>query len=350
VLIGVLVACLVAEAALRLANGIPEVANPLYSFHEADPVLGWRGKADVRLRFRRPDFDVVIEHGSDGWRKPEPALPTDPRRRVLLLGDSFTWGWGVGQGEVFTDHLQRARPDTLIANRGANGFGTSQEYLLLQRELAATHYDAVAVMFFVNDVQDNVNPKHGRRPLFALDGERLVPRNQPPKRLINPVQRFFKDHSRAFQLVDFEISLFLRSLDDRERNLAAGFDDRTDASYDALPGSAVTQRLLGEMSALARAHGAAFFLVYLPQRSELDRIPSRHPYVRAVHALAVDTARRYDIPLIDLAPAFHVAARNGAGVVYAHDEHWTPAGHVLAADVLLASELFAAGKNQARQD
>jgi hypothetical protein len=62
--------------------------------------------------------------------------------------------------------------------------------------------------------------------------------------------------------------------------------------------------------------------------------------VRGVHALVRDAAREYGIPLIDLSPAFHVAARNGATLVFPSDEHWTPAGNDLAADVLLASELF----------
>jgi len=37
----------------------------------------------------------------DGARRP------DATEHVLFLGDSFTWGWGVSQGEVFTDLLQR---------------------------------------------------------------------------------------------------------------------------------------------------------------------------------------------------------------------------------------------------
>lgn len=342
VIVGFLFATLIAEVVLRVTHPIPEVANPLYSFHESDPVLGWRGKPNVRMRFRRPDFDAEIAHGPDGYRLPDPPPPAAPRRRVLLLGDSFTWGWGVDQGELFSDRLQRKRPDTLIANRGANGFGTAQEYLLLQRELAATKYDAVALMFFLNDVADNVNPKRGRRPLFRLEGDTLVPENQPPVPLTNPLQRFFKDHSRAFQLVDFQLSLLARSFEDGDRRPDEAFDDATDAHFEGLPGADVTIRLIGEMAALSRARGARFVLVYLPQRSELSRLPSRHPYVRAVHALVIEAARRYDIPLVDLAPPFHVAAREGAELLFPHDEHWTPLGHDLAAEVLLGSDLFRA--------
>ena len=103
VLIGMVAALLLVEVTLRLVDAVPEVANPLYSFHDSDPVLGWRGRPDVRLRFRRPQFDVEIAHDAAGWRLPDPPPPAEPEQRVLVLGDSFTWGWGVPQGAVYTD-------------------------------------------------------------------------------------------------------------------------------------------------------------------------------------------------------------------------------------------------------
>lgn len=336
---GVLAAGLVAELVLRTVDVVPEVANPLYSFHQSDPVLGWRGRPDVRLRFRRDEFDTVVEHGPDGWRRPDPPPPADATRRVLFLGDSFTWGWGVAQGQVFTDRLQQRLPAVAIVNRGVDGFGTVQEYLLLQRELATAHYDAVAVMFFQNDVADDVDPKSGRRPLFELEGNALVPRNQPPRPLMSPLERLFKEHSRALDLIAFEADQFTRWLGENghQIDLREGPDD---IDYHELPGAAVTMRLLAEMHRLAAAHRAAFVLVYLPQRSEIERLPSRYPYFRAVHAMLRDVAAREAVPFIDLSAPFNAAAQQGRALIYARDEHWTPAGHELAAQVLLDSPLF----------
>ena len=113
-----------------------------------------------------------------------------------------------------------------------------------------------------------------------------------------------------------------------------------DIDYHDLPGAAVTIRVLGEMHRLAAAHGAQLVLVYLPQRSEIEQLPSRSPYVRAVHALLREVAAHEGVPLVDLAGPFNAAAHAGRAVIYAHDEHWTPAGHALAAEVLLDSPLF----------
>jgi lysophospholipase L1-like esterase len=335
---GVLCGALLAELALRTVYTIPEVANPLYSCYESDPVLGWRGRRDVRMRFRRPDFDALIEHGADGWRRPDPPPPADPTRRVLFLGDSFTWGWGVGQGEVFSDRLQRRLPPGVaVYNRGVNGYGTAQEYLLLQRELCERSYDAVALLFFFNDVGDNVNPKRGRRPLFGLENDALVPRNQPPQPMMNPLQRFFKDHSRVYQLVDVNLDALHRRLRAEDSTPAGG---ERGLDYRELPGGPVTVRLLAEMRRAVAARGAQFVLIYVPHASEIEPGHPAGADVGAVHAMLRDVAERESIPLIDLTETFRAEAQRGQVLIFPHDEHWTSAGHELAAQALLGAPLF----------
>jgi hypothetical protein len=165
-----LVVLLGLEIALRLGRAQPEAAHALYSFYQSDPLLGWIGRPNLRQRFVSREFDVVVEHDASGFRKPEPPAPGEALRQVLVLGDSFTWGSGVAQGELFTDHLQRSlAPEVAITNRGTNGIGTGQQYLLLDRELAQRRYDSVLLQFTANDVKDNVDAKEGRRPCFALE-------------------------------------------------------------------------------------------------------------------------------------------------------------------------------------
>lgn len=338
--IGVLLALALAEVALRVLQPIPDVANPLYAFHEADPVLGWRGKPNARMRFRRPDFDVFVAHGPEGFRAPDPAPPASPHCRLLVLGDSFVWGWGVGQGEVVTDEIQRSRPDCAVVNRGVNGFGTAQQLLLLRRELATTRYDAVALLFYGNDVADNLSSKRGRRPLFVLDEGRLVPRNQPPAALIDPVQRALRDYSRVYQTLDFGASV-LEHAWERPTPLPAQIARAgKNLRFEDLPGAAVTLALLDTMAQEARDAGSRFVLISIPNGSELTALTSPYPVVRATRALLEEASRRHGIPWIDLTPAFHAATQAGAALVYPRDAHWTPAGHRLAAESLLAAGLL----------
>ena len=62
VLLGILLAALLGEWALRLTGYSPLYFNALNSFHEPHPLVGYRGKPNFEGRFRKPDFDVVIAH------------------------------------------------------------------------------------------------------------------------------------------------------------------------------------------------------------------------------------------------------------------------------------------------
>lgn len=329
VVAGILLALLVVEVALRGIDAVPEVANPLYSFHDSDPVLGWRGRPHARLRFRRPQFDVEIAHDARGWRLADPPQPAAPARRVLVLGDSFTWGWGVPQGAVYTDHLRRALPTTAIDNRGVNGFGTGQEYLVLQQELAARRYDVVVVQFFFNDVADDVDGKSGRRPLFHLDGDHLLPPQRPLRPLSGAVRQWLKGHSRAFLLLDFTT----RTLGGGNAASPPLLPDAAAAPVDwrTVPGGVLTERLLVAIAETATAHGARVVLAYAPHRLELEAPDAVPGEVRAAHALAAAAAGAGGAQWVDLTPAL-AGLREAA--LFDGDDHWTPAGHAAVAAAL----------------
>ena len=156
--------------------------------------------------------------------------------------------------------------------------------------------------------------------------------------MINPVGQFLREHSRAYAFVQFKLELLKRRFsgeanDEREYRTAPAVD------FHDVPGYAVTARLLGEMQRLAREHGARFLLVYIPQRSEIE-LDAPFPYVRSIHAMVDDIARREGMPLLDLSPPFHQHAKAGEQLIYPIDSHWNPAGHRVAAAALLASPIF----------
>jgi lysophospholipase L1-like esterase len=325
------------EVALRAGGAPPAVASPLHGFHRSDPVLGWAGAPSLRQRFVRPAFDVLVEHGADGFRRPDPAPPGSARERLLVLGDSLVWGWGVGQGELVTDHLQRAlAPDVAVANRGVNAYATSQELLLLERELERGPWSRVLVFFTPGDVADNVDGKRGRRPIFVLEGDRLVPRNQPPAPLLGPWRRWWKDRSRAYLWLELVGNRMRQALSRAASSEAGGPREAR-----ALPGWPVTARLLAEMAGRARAAGAAFHVVYVPSDGELAAA-ARDPRAEAVHARLAQLADAEGLPLVDLTAEL-LASSHGRRLRFATDEHPDPRGHRLIAAALLDALARAGG-------
>jgi hypothetical protein len=151
---GLLLALLAGEIALRVVGYDRSYFNPLHSFHEADPFLGHRGRPGFEGRFRRPEFDVTVAHDEHGFRRHEHARPRTPGdTAVLVFGDSFTWGWGVSQGEVFTDQMHARLPGHTVKNFGLNSSGTAQQFLIFERYGldGLQPGDHVVVMFSNND-------------------------------------------------------------------------------------------------------------------------------------------------------------------------------------------------------
>ena len=128
----------------------------------------------------------------------------------------------------------------------------------------------------------------------------------------------------------------------RQRGDEAPFidDDGPDIDFKTLPAYDVTVRLLAAMNELAQQHGARFVVVYVPTPADVANRAAQNPLIRAIYAMLDDVCRRQHIPLLNLAPAFYVRAQQGTPLLYPSDQRWTPAGHRLAAEVLLSSSVF----------
>src|SRR5258705_812041 len=141
---------------------------------------------------------ITIAHNSLGLRDIEPDRTG--KKTILFLGDSFVWGYDVEANERFTDRLRRDLPEQSIVNAGVSGYGTDQQYLLLQRLWDRIKPDMVVLIYCVdNDRRDNsTNERYDGyyKPYFAqtLDGAWAVQGQPVPKSrhryfIENPIAR-----------------------------------------------------------------------------------------------------------------------------------------------------------------
>lgn len=119
-----------------------------------DKRLGWFPLKSVELSFKRTRM-IHIKHNSLGFRDPEHVV--DPNKpRMIFVGDSFVWGYDVEKEERFIEKLRPLLPEWSLYNLGISGYGTDQEYLLLQQYFE--HY-APHIVFLIfcgdNDEKDN---------------------------------------------------------------------------------------------------------------------------------------------------------------------------------------------------
>ena len=84
-----------------------------------------------------------------------------------MLGDSFVWGYGIGQRDLLSNQMARML-GCQVHNCGLIGAGTVEEYMIFQKHVASRLRpgDTLVLVFFGNDFGDNVG-KHLRGRTYA---------------------------------------------------------------------------------------------------------------------------------------------------------------------------------------
>lgn len=335
VLCGIVGAVLLGELALRIGGFSPIYANPLNSFHEPHPLVGYRGKPNFSGRFRRAEFDVKIEHDENGFRKQERRHSKEKsKRQVLVFGDSFTWGWGVDQGRVFTDQMNTSMPDYHIMNFGLNASGTVQQFTIFEAlaQNMVQPGDTVVLVFVGNDFTDNVN-----RFLRAEVKDGRV-RRVGPTRLLGTRGGFdLKYISYLYNYVVFSAAVLKATIEEKKakKKLRRSIDLHGKRNE-----VIVAQHFLAEFRKLVEQKQANFLVVYVPQQgelhetAELDETEARNEatYRKAFQACA----ESLQLHTLDLLPYFLEAKklRPAERFTFRRDKHWNDNGHALAAKVI----------------
>ena len=267
--------------------------NPEYV--PSDGELGWRYRPLARARHRDDGFDVAIEINAHGFRD-GPFEERSDRPRIVALGDSLTFGWGVEAHEGFTSQLEeRLAADVL--NLGVSGYGTDQELLLWERQGRALRPRVVLLTVCANDLEEIARPAaYGRsKPWFSLrDGALQLGGTA------RPASPFAEWSHLARSVQAWSVKRSTPPLGDAERPGAEALQ------------CALVARLAGEV----QADGARLLVV-------IDGADAPASCLRSSTA--------WD--LLDVRPALEVAART-APVRFATDPHWTPHGHRAVAEAI----------------
>ena len=167
-----------AEWLLRWAEPRYLVERPqasLAQLHRYSEVYGWEP---------RPGAVAIVDGqratiNSRGWRGHEyPLARTSSRTRVLMLGDSIAFGYGVADEDTFASLLEERGYE--VVNLAVPGYGTDQSLLRLEREGMAYSPDVVLLHFCLhNDFVDNASRTYfydglHPKPYFTVDRGSLV--------------------------------------------------------------------------------------------------------------------------------------------------------------------------------
>jgi lysophospholipase L1-like esterase len=150
-------------------------------YHRAklpDPDLYYVHPPNTAFEFR--DFSARIN--SLGMRGNEVSAKQDGEYRVLFLGDSVLFGWGVEEDDAFAETVgpllsNRLGRNVRTLNSGVGSYNTDNQWGFLDRHGDALDPDFVALIYAVNDFERTPST-----PFDPLEGAR--PREMSPPQLI----------------------------------------------------------------------------------------------------------------------------------------------------------------------
>lgn len=147
-------------------------------------VLGWHHIPGQRGIYETSESRTFVNINSKGLRDKEYPYKRIPgEKRVLVLGDSFTYGLGVNQQEIFTEVLENQLKDTEVINAGVMGYSTDQELLWFKEEGVKYKPDLVILVVCGNDIpMNNLDFVYRKyyKPRFTIDTEgNIQARNIP---------------------------------------------------------------------------------------------------------------------------------------------------------------------------
>ena len=124
-----------------------------FKIQSTNPLIGHIHRPGVEGRL----MNVKVSINSDGLRDREyPVERNKQKRRIIFLGDSLTFGWGVEEKDTFSTILeQRLNKEmpTEIINFGTGNYNTTQEVNLFFEKGLKYNPDTVVVFYFINDAE-----------------------------------------------------------------------------------------------------------------------------------------------------------------------------------------------------
>ena len=233
----------------------------------SDPLIGHDHRPNRHAFLMGVQFDT----NSKGLRDREFSYEKPPGRlRIMMLGDSFTVGWGAKFDETFPKRIERMYADRGIQaeaiNTGVGNYNTIQEVEYYLREGYKYNPDIVVLNFTFNDAEP-------------------VPVSSPPPTILRIC------YSCIF--VEGRIDSVLRELfvkrDWADYYLGLyGDDGQAKGWLDA-------KAYIAKLAAFTKAHGTKLLIASMPELHDVQ-----HYRLQRITDLVHEAADENDVPFVDL--------------------------------------------------
>ncbi|RJP31054.1 MAG: SGNH/GDSL hydrolase family protein [Candidatus Omnitrophota bacterium] len=279
--------------------------------------------ADVRINslgFRGREYT---------WEKPPGA------RRIVALGDSFTFGAGAEEDVIFTTRLERElnaegkEPLFEVLNLGVVDYNTDDELALLKELGVSLAPDLVLLFYVMNDIEIKSEYLSQTNHTQAVD-RGLIDEGGVDRQYRDPlywIVHGLRQHSHFLAYLAPRLAALGRNLG---MNIPSSGTFYSTAYADDVEGWQRSKTALKEIRDLGKQHHFHFALVLFPLMTNLT---DSYPCKRS-HEVIAAFAEQESIPFLDLLP-YYLGKKATALWVSPTDGHPNAEGHRIAADAVL---------------
>ncbi len=322
-----------------------EEEGELYQY---DASLGWKNSPNSVTRRKPPDSllsRVRYAHNSKGLREDEEYPYQKPAHtyRILALGDSFAYGFGVEQAETTVEVLERLlkeQGDFEVINMGVAGYGLGQEMLYYEMEGYKYQPDLVILFFFENDISDSMGgcawstyPK----PDFEIVEGELIGTPPPGEcaddpdalegtdRPVSFRRRLIRLFPRTYDLVKQGMALVTGDPEIKKTKGPCFYEPQWKQSDTMKKRWALASALLERLKRDVEKDGAQLLVVNTQNVSQI------HCFSNSLTEFMNEICTRANIGYLDLLAGFPAQR---SPYYFRHDGHLAAAGHDLAAHLI----------------
>ncbi len=250
---------------------------------------------------------VSVKTNEEGFRDESyPIEKAEGVYRIAILGDSITFGIGVGQEETFSERLEESlhslcdRKNVEVINFGVPAYNTSQELEVLKTKVLKYKPDFVILAYYNNDIFPPVDISRDLE--FSMKG-------------------FFYKHSHLFRLIYERIRQSRRKVS-YTQELATNYSDNSELWKER-------KKEFHEFRKISDEKNFKILFMLIPSMTDFG---DGYPF-RGIDNRVLNETRRNEFLILNLLPFFKGQDPSKLWILKT-DKHPNSEGHQIIADAI----------------
>jgi lysophospholipase L1-like esterase len=260
-------------------------------------------------------YGVEIKTNKEGWRDYDyPLQKNNNTKRIMMLGDSLTFGWGVPFEQTMAKRLEKkfingGHEQTVeVINTGVGNYNTAMEVNAFFKKGKKYNPDMILLMYYINDAE----------PTYTQPGKTRILLNQLY------LYGFLSD-----KIINTQIHL---SRDKQFENFYGNLYKQ------GATGRQEVEKAINKLAMYCKENNIQLHIFVIPEMHEFENYPFQE-----VTDFVQSTATENDVPATDLLPYFQIVTsskKNSESIspsdlwVSVEDAHPNAKGNLIIAEAI----------------